>query len=102
MGCCNGLKNDIIMSKELFVNIDSRQIEDYLGTNGDFFGAPSKMKLRKSSSKTVKTSDQSPIRQKKRKNSENFHNQKTKDIARTLRLITYEEVQNIRKFFVLK
>jgi len=100
MGCCIGLKNDIFMGKEIIINLDSKDIEDYLGINRDFCRTPLKKKLRKLSTKTIETNDQSPIRSKKGKKGENFHEQITKEIARNLRLITKREVENIQKFFV--
>ena len=67
MGCCVGLKNDISPCKELIVNLSPNEIENYIGTNRNFYDTSSKSKFRKHSSQTIETNAESPIKAKKRK-----------------------------------
>ena len=101
MGCCVGLRNDISTYKELIVNLSPNEIENYIGANRNFCDTSPKSKFRKHSSKTIETNAESPIKAKIRKKSNNFHNQRTKDIAKNLKLIAIEEMKNKNKFFAL-
>ena len=101
MGCCVGLKNDISPYKELIVNLSPNEIENYIGTNRNFYDTSPKSEFRKHSSQTIETNAESPIKAKKRKKSNNFHNQRIKEIAINLKLIAIEEMKNTNKFFAL-
>ena len=101
MGCCTSLKSDIFLNKEYIVNLGPKDIEDFIFSTPDTSKNKEKS-CRKSSSKTAETNAESPKKAKKRKKSENFHNQRTKNIANNLRLIAISEVKNMRKFFDLK
>ena len=102
MGCCAGLKNDIFPDKEIIINLGPKEIENFLGTKSDFFKDNSKSNNRKTSSQSVETNAESPKKVKKRKKSENYHNQRIKDITKNLKLFTISEIKNMQKFFVLK
>ena len=102
MGCCVSLKNDVFLDKELIVNLAPKEIENLMGSNREYCQNTPKLKLRKASTKTVKTNAESPNTEKKRKKSGNFHNHITRDVAKNLRKISIDEVKNIRKFFILK
>ena len=102
MGCCVDLKSDIFPDKDIIINLGPKEIENYVGNNGDIFKASPKSNLRKPSSQTIDTNAESPKKKKKRKNTENFHKQRTKEIATNLKLFTIHEIKNMRKFFVLK
>ena len=97
MGCCTAFKNDIFMDKELIVNLGPKEIITFKGRNRNDSKKSSNKKYTKLSTKTLEINSESPNKQKK---SENFHNQRTKNIAKNLRLITINEVKNTRKFFV--
>ena len=99
MGCCNAFKNDIFMDKELIVNLGPKEIITFKGRNRNDSKKSSNTKYTKLSTKTLEINSESPNKQKK---SENFHNQRTKTIAKNLRLITIIEVKNTRKFFAFK
>ena len=99
MGCCTAFKNDIFMDKELIVNLGPKEIITFKGRNRNDSKKSSNTKYTKLSTKTLEINSENPNKQKKR---ENFHNQRTKDIAKNLRLITIIEVKNTRKFFVFK
>ena len=100
MSCCSAFKNDIFMDKEIIVNLSHKEIEDFLGRNRNDSKKSSKTKYSKFSSQTLETNAESPKKVKSRKRSVNFHNQRTKNIAKNLRLITNFEIKNTRKFFV--
>ena len=102
MGCCTAFKNDIFMEKDLIVNLGPKEIEEFIGRKRNDSKKSSNTKYTKLSSKTLETNAESPKKAKKRKKSENFHNQRTKNIAKNLRLITIIEVKNTRKFFAFK
>ena len=102
MGCCVGLKNDIFNDKEIIINLGPKEIENFLGTKEDFFKDNSKSNNRKTSSQSVETNAESPKKVKKRKKSQNYHNQRIKDITKNLKLFTISEIKNMSKFFVLK
>ena len=99
MGCCIGISNDISMCKELIINLGPKEINDFILRDEANPKSIWNKKIRKSSSKT---SDESPRKSKRRKNSMNYHNQKIKDIAKNLQLIAISEVKNVHKFFQLK
>ena len=102
MGCCTGLKNDVFVGKELIVDISPQEIENLMGSNREYSRNTQKKNLCKVSSKTAETSAESPKREKKRKKSRNYHEQIIKEVAKNLRLISINEIVNIRKFFELK
>ena len=99
MGCCTAFKNDIFMDKDLIMNLGPKEIEEFIGRKRNDSKKSSNTKYTKLSTKTLEINSESPNKQKK---SENFHNQRTKDIAKNLRLITIIEVKNTRIFFVFK
>ena len=55
MGCCVSLKNDVFLDKELIVNLAPKEIENLMGSNREYRQNTPKLKLRKASTKTVKT-----------------------------------------------
>ena len=101
MGCCTSLQNNLFTGKEIIVNLGPKEIEEFIGRNRNNSKKSSNTKYSKFSSKTLETNSESPKKTKKQKKGGNFHNQRTKDIAKNLRLITILEVKNTRKFFVL-
>ena len=96
MGCCHGIRPVTFQSKEYIINLAPKDIEDIMEDNTKF---PSEKKYRKQSSKTEVTNFESP---KKNEKTGNYFNQRTKNIAKNLRLIAISEIKNIRNFFVLK
>ena len=99
MGCCTVFKNDIFMDKELIVSLGPKEIDEFIGRKRNDSKKSSNTNYTKMSSKTLVTNAKSPKKAKKQKKSENFHNQRTKNIAKNLRLITMIELKNTRKFF---
>ena len=102
MGCCTSLQNDLFTGKEIIVNLGPKEIEEFIGRKRNDSKKSSNSKYTKLSSKTLETNAESPKKAKKQKKNENFHNQRTKNIAKNLRLITIIEVKNTRKFFAFK
>ena len=101
MGCCTGFKNIQFADKEIIVNLGPKEIENYLEKNEDLRKESSNLQSRKSSSQSMETNAESPIKAKKRKQNENSYNLKTKEVLKNLKLIAIEEIKNMSKFFVL-
>ena len=102
MGCWAGFKNDNIVDKEIIVNLGPKDIENYLEKNEKLPKESSNLQSRKSSSQSMETNAESPIKAKKPKQNENSYNLKTKEVSKNLKLIAIEEIKNMRKFFILK
>ena len=67
MGCCAGFKNIQFADKEIIVNLGPKEIENYLEKNEDLRKESSNLQSRKSSSQSMETHAERPIKPKKRK-----------------------------------
>ena len=108
MGCCIGLKNEILADKEIIINLGHIK-EDFIISSDKITNKEQnwinsdEIKYRKVSFKAEETiRDENISKTKKREKIVNTYPKRIKDTAKNLRLITIVEVRNIHKFFALK
>ena len=110
MGCCAGLRHDILLDKDIIVNIDPNEKRDLiegsieLSKDKDKISKKSdSIKQGKNSSKTIETNNTDDISQlKSPKKFKNICYKKIKFTAKNLKQITICELENIHKFFDVK
>ena len=108
MGCCVGLRNSILIDKEIIEDLDPNEKRAFIvssckdNTNEEESKIKTKgVKQEKSSSKTVETNNEENLNNNNNnKKSFNPSNKRIKDASKNLKLITVSEVKNIHKFFV--
>ena len=106
MGCCVGLRNTILIDKEIIEDLDQNEKRAFIvssckdNTNEEESKIKTKgVKQEKSSSKTVETNNEENLNNNNKK-SFNPSNKRINDPSKNLKLITVSEVKNIHKFFV--
>ena len=106
MGCCVGLRNTILIDKEIIEDLDPNEKRAFIvssckdNTNEEESKIKTKgVKQEKSSSKTVETNNEENLNNNNKKRF-NPSNKRIKDASKNLKLITVSEVKKIHKFFV--
>jgi hypothetical protein len=108
MGCCAGLRSDMIMDKGIIVNMEPKEKMDFIvskiedSEEKDRISKNDTVKKGKISSKTVETNNTDNLSQpKSRKKVINPHERRVRHTAKNLKKISISEVENTHKFFVV-
>ena len=109
MGCCLGLRNNLLSNKDIIIDInESERREIIVKSSKDYIEKENNYNKsnRKKSVISTKIADTSLMDNsrppKKREKIINTYNKRIKDTTKILQLIAISEVKNIHKFFMLK